>query len=299
MTLKQLEAFYWAATCASFALAAERLHLSVSSLSKRLAELESALGAPLFDRAGHRARLSEAGQRLLPLAADLLQRAEQARMAVGPGATLSGIVHLGTGELASMTWLARAVAWLRARHPAMELRIEVDIGAHLARRVEQAELDAAVISGAASRPTLSAVPLGQAAFVWCASAALAAGVERLDAESWSRHTLVALPRGSGVTQLQDGWMARAGARPRAVLICSQWGAVASLLAAGQGIGMLPRGLADGLVQRGVLCRLSATEPLATLDYGFHFRHGDPRPLVAALRQACLETADFDAPGPFF
>ena len=44
MTLKQLEAFYWAATCASFAVAAERLHLSVSSLSKRIAELEEALG---------------------------------------------------------------------------------------------------------------------------------------------------------------------------------------------------------------------------------------------------------------
>ena len=54
MTLKQLEAFYWAATCASFAVAAERLHLSVSSLSKRIAELE-ALGQLLFDRSGHKA----------------------------------------------------------------------------------------------------------------------------------------------------------------------------------------------------------------------------------------------------
>ena len=39
-TIKQLEAFPSAASCANFASAAERLHLSVSSLSKRLAELE-------------------------------------------------------------------------------------------------------------------------------------------------------------------------------------------------------------------------------------------------------------------
>ena len=32
----------WAATCSSFAMAAERVHLSVSSLSKRIAELEAA-----------------------------------------------------------------------------------------------------------------------------------------------------------------------------------------------------------------------------------------------------------------
>ncbi|WP_152412401.1 LysR family transcriptional regulator, partial [Yersinia pestis] len=33
MTLKQLEAFYWAARCSNFSIAAERLHISISSLS--------------------------------------------------------------------------------------------------------------------------------------------------------------------------------------------------------------------------------------------------------------------------
>ncbi|WP_154588060.1 LysR family transcriptional regulator, partial [Bordetella pertussis] len=79
MTLKQLEAFYWAATCASFAVAADRLHLSLSSLSKRIAELESALGLDLFDRSGHRAVLTAAGERLLPQARDLLASADRMR----------------------------------------------------------------------------------------------------------------------------------------------------------------------------------------------------------------------------
>src|SRR5574337_1527080 len=65
-SIKQLEAFWWAATCANFATAAQRVHLSVSSLSKRIAELEAALGQTLFDRSGHRAVLTEAGERLLP-----------------------------------------------------------------------------------------------------------------------------------------------------------------------------------------------------------------------------------------
>ena len=64
MTLKQLEAFYWAATCRNFAVAAQRVNLSLSSLSKRIAELEASLGQTLFDRAGHRAVLTEAGERL-------------------------------------------------------------------------------------------------------------------------------------------------------------------------------------------------------------------------------------------
>jgi len=41
MTLKQLEAFYLAATLGSFALAAQRVHVTQSSLSKRIAEMEA------------------------------------------------------------------------------------------------------------------------------------------------------------------------------------------------------------------------------------------------------------------
>ena len=61
MTLKQLEAFYWAATCVNFTVAAERVHLSVSSLSKRIAELEASLGVDLFDRSGRSAKLTAQG----------------------------------------------------------------------------------------------------------------------------------------------------------------------------------------------------------------------------------------------
>ena len=37
--LKQIEAFYWAANLGSFSIAATRLHVTQSSLSKRIAEL--------------------------------------------------------------------------------------------------------------------------------------------------------------------------------------------------------------------------------------------------------------------
>ena len=115
MTLKQLEAFYWAATCASFAVAAERLHLSVSSLSKRIAELEEALGQ-LFDRSGHKAALTEAGQRLLPQAGDMLASAERIRASVAQSAGLVGRCRFGVGELTALTWLPRLIGVVRAAH---------------------------------------------------------------------------------------------------------------------------------------------------------------------------------------
>lgn len=79
MTLKQLEAFYWAATCLNFSVAADRVHLSVSSLSKRIAELEASLGVQLFDRSGRAAELTPQGEQLLPRIRELLHGAAQLR----------------------------------------------------------------------------------------------------------------------------------------------------------------------------------------------------------------------------
>ena len=44
ITLKQLEALYWCAKLQSFASAANRLHTSQSAISKRISELERAIG---------------------------------------------------------------------------------------------------------------------------------------------------------------------------------------------------------------------------------------------------------------
>lgn len=299
MTLKQLEAFYWAATCSNFAMAAERVHLTVSSLSKRVAELEASIGQLLFDRSGHRAELTPAGQRLLPLAVDLLRRADHVRTVAGGTIGLTGNCRLGSGELASVTWLPRWVAALRQLHPELHVTLIVDIGEGLADRLERGELDAAVIAGRAARPALRCTPLAKASFVWCAAPGIAQAVSSLDAKAWAEQTLVTLPRGSGVTHILDDWMERAAAQPQRALSCNQWGAVAGLIVAGQGVGMLPSGLARGLEQRGLVRPLASKHKLRMLDYSFHFRHDDPRPLVAELQRVCVSVADFDSQGPFF
>jgi DNA-binding transcriptional LysR family regulator len=299
MTLKQLEAFYWAATCANFAMAAGRIHVTTSSLSKRVAELEASIGQPLFDRSGHRAALTAAGERLLPLAVDLLRQAEHVRTVTGGTTGLQGICRLGAGELASITWLPLWVAALRKAHPELMVEVVVDIGAGLAGRLERGELDVAVIAGRTARPALRCTPLAKASFVWCAQPRLAAGIQSLDAKVWRGQTLVTLPRGSGVTSILDDWMERAGAQPQRTLPCNQWGAIAGLIVAGQGIGMLPMGLAEGLRQRRLLGTLASKHKLRMLDYSFHFRHDDPRPLVPEMQRICMSVADFDARGPFF
>lgn len=299
MTLRQLEAFFWAASSPSFAAAAQRLHLTVSSLSKRLGELESSLGQPLFDRSGHRAVLTPLGERLLPEASDLLQRAQRLRQAAGGPQGLQGRCRIGAGELSSITWLPGWVQALTLAHPALQIEVEVAVGEVLAERLLAGSLDLAVIAGPARRPELSGIALGAARFALCASPRLARSIGQVDAASLPGQTLVSLSRGSGVTQILDDWLDRTAARPRQTLTSSQWGLVAGLVAGGAGIGILPAGLAQALERRRKVRVLASSQPLAQLAYSAQCRHGDPRPLVSMLRETCRAAVDFDLPSPFF
>ena len=299
MTLKQLEAFYWAATCSSFAMAAERVHLSVSSLSKRIAELESSLGRPLFDRSGRQAVLTEPGQRLLPQAAALLQQADALRQDMVGAPGLRGPCRIGVGELTALTWLPLWVAAIGQQHPALVVSVQVDIGEVLADRLDRGELDVAVIAGRSRRARLRCTPLAQASFRWCAAPALARRLRHMDAAALRAQPLVTLPAGSGITPIVDEWLELAQARADRRIVCNHWGAIVGLLAQGLGVGLLPDGWATALQQRGVLRTLRSPVALGSLDYALHSRRDDLRPLVPQLRDAARQVADFSVAGGAF
>ena len=290
-SIKQLEAFWWAATCANFATAAERVHLSVSSLSKRITELESVLGQPLFDRSGHRAQLTEAGERLLPAALDVLNAVAALGHALDARAELTGHCRFGVGDLSALTWLPAFVAAARHHHPHLALEPCVDVGGVLEQRLADGELDFAVIAGRSSRQTLLSHPVGAARFAW-AIAPGTPGAGRLGVgELLQRHPLVTLPPGAGTTRLLDDWLLAHRVTVGERILCNSWGAVAGMLRAQVGLGFLPAAWVGTLGLQAV----GARAPLAPLHYTFQWRHGDTRALIPAMQRLAQAHVDFSAP----
>ena len=74
-TLKQLEIFRAVAQSQHMGQAADRLFLTKGAVSQGLQELERQLGLQLFDRVHPRMHLNHEGQRLLPMADEVLHRA--------------------------------------------------------------------------------------------------------------------------------------------------------------------------------------------------------------------------------
>lgn len=290
-TLKQLDAFYWAATCANFSTAAQRLHLSVSSLSKRINELEQVVERTLFDRSGHRAVLTDDGEALLPAVVRVLESVAALQDSVARDEGLSGRLRFGVGELSAMTWLPRFVAAVQKQHPKLALEPYVDVGAALEEKVDAGELDFAVIAGRSSRGSVLSQPVAEARFAWMAADALVGSERVLTPALIARHALVLLPAGSGVTRILDDWLLACGINHVRRIACNNWSAVAGMLREGVGIGFLPvdwarARLGDDLVQ------LTSEPPLAPLPYAFQWRRGDVRGLIPSMLSLVRQYADF-------
>ena len=291
-TIKQLEAFQSAASCANFASAAERLHLSVSSLSKRLAELEQCLGQTLFDRSGHKAVLTASGQQLLPAAQSVLDAMSRLQQSLGEQQGLSGRCRFGVGELSALTWLPAFIARVRQAHPALQLAPYVDVGAVLEQRVDKGELDFAVIAGRSSRHSVLSQPVGSARFAWMAAPEVVGQARELSPALLRRHALITLPSGAGTTRLLDDWLLSHGLSAEEHIECNNWAAIAGMLRQGLGVGILPEGwhqIGPGPARLQVLRSRPA---LAPLHYAFQWRRGDRRALILSLRDLVAECVDF-------
>ncbi|MBL0919651.1 MAG: LysR family transcriptional regulator [Hydrogenophaga sp.] len=300
MTLKQLEAFYWAATAASFLVAAQRLHISQSTLSKRIGELEAQLRQPLFNRSGHRAALTDAGELLLPMARRMLELSEDMRtqLAAGDGG-LRGHCRFGVGELAALTWLPDLVSQAAVRYPALLLDPRVDLGAALEQRLDSGELDFAVVAGRSSRSAIASDAIADVRFCWAAAPALVGRRRTVDEAMLQTHALITMPPAAGPTRMLEQWLEANGLQAPNRLVCNNLSAIASLIASGLGIGLYPRGWLRRPAARKAVVELRSARPLPDVQYTFQCRRDDHRPLLARMRDLVRETVDFEKPSPLW
>ncbi|MGH6761982.1 MAG: LysR family transcriptional regulator [Phyllobacterium sp.] len=73
MEIKWLEDFLALANTLNFSKAAEERHVTQSAFSRRIKQLEAWLGATLIDRATYPSRLTDAGERFIPVAQETLK----------------------------------------------------------------------------------------------------------------------------------------------------------------------------------------------------------------------------------
>lgn len=147
MDLDSLRCFDAAATTLNFRAAADRVHLSPAAFSDRMQRLEEQLGTRLFSRSTRHVALSDAGQRLLPLAREVLDGSERLSAAAhSPAKPRAYELFLGTRFELGLSWLCPALRVLERAHPERTLHLYNGDSSDLLARLERGELDAVIAS---------------------------------------------------------------------------------------------------------------------------------------------------------
>ena len=142
-----LRSFLAVARSGRLTAAAARLRLDHSTLSRRLAALEHALAARLFDRSPTGYSLTEQGRRLLPMAEEIERLSIGAQEAVGgTAASAEGVVRIGSPEGFGSYFLAPRAARLRDLYPRLTVQL---VAASAVFSLSKREADVVV---AVSRP---------------------------------------------------------------------------------------------------------------------------------------------------
>ena len=162
-----ITAFARVVEAGSFAGAADRMGVSVSSVSRQVAELEAHLDVRLLNRTTRRLSLTEAGQAFFDRSVQLLADLEEAEVAV----TSASIVPRGTLRLTcSATFgarhLAPGIAAFAARHP--QMRFDVELSERFVDLVDEG-FDLAVRIGAPGGQNVVARRVGATRILCCAS----------------------------------------------------------------------------------------------------------------------------------
>lgn len=130
----------------SFSVAADRLDYTQPAVSKIVAGLERQVGTTLVDRGTRPLRLTEAGSALTRRAGAAFEQLAAAEIEVEAIANLSaGSLHVGTFSSAGAAMVVDALRAFRASHPDVNVSIvEIGMPSALVRALRSGELDLAV-----------------------------------------------------------------------------------------------------------------------------------------------------------
>jgi len=139
-----LRAFVSVADAGSFTAAADRLHMTQSTMSQQIARLEEAIGRDLVDRAARPVRLTVTGERLLGHARRILTLQSEALTLVAETSGTTS-VRIGMPDDIATPEMARVFAAFTKRHRQARLDVTTGLRSDLTRRYRAGELDIVVL----------------------------------------------------------------------------------------------------------------------------------------------------------
>lgn len=283
MNLRFVEAFYWAVTLKSVTRAAEKLFVTQSALSSRIAALEAELGVLMLDRRDKQFRLTTAGTRFFRHAERLLnlQREIKAELGGLAGAAVRPMsLRVGAIESVLHSWLIEWVQALRGEYPQLELALAVETTPVLLDQMKRGAADLVLTAVPASGDGVLTRALAPMAMVFVGVRARHFRKRYTLAKLAEQNELLTFQRGSQPHVALLELCRKAGVEQPRVHTISSISAMVQLVEQGFGVATLPAAAVVRLATAMGLCTLSCDATLAPLPIHLSWRD-DPATSAAA------------------
>lgn len=290
MNLRFVEAFYWAVTLKSVTRASEKLFVTQSALSSRIAALETELGALLLDRRDKQFRLTTAGARFHRHAERLLNLQREIKAEFGSGAERPMALRIGAIESVLHSWLIEWVQALRRDHPALELALTVETTPVLVDQMKRGTADLVLAALPASGDGVQTRALAPMPMVFVGQQARHGRKRFTLAQLTAQNELLTFQRGSQPHVALLELCRQHGVEAPRVHTISSISAMLQLVEQGFGVATLPQAAVARLAERLPLKPLACEATLTPLPVHLSYRHDPSSGVPAELIEAVMAFA---------
>ena len=235
---QQLRAFEAVARLGSVTAAAAELHVTQPTVSVQLRELSAAVGEPLFEPAGRKLRLTQAGEALQQTVGELTScwARFDARLAEIHG-LLRGRLRLAAVTTAEY-FVPDLVGPFAAAHPGVEIEIAVENRDRVIERLGRAQDDLAVMMLPPSELPLERVPFLDNPLVVIAPAGHRLAGRRVRLDQLAGERWLMREPGSGTRRVAEEHFAAKVFEPNVAMSVGSNEAIKHAVAAGLGVAVV-------------------------------------------------------------
>jgi DNA-binding transcriptional LysR family regulator len=263
-SLRDLELFVAVAETGSIAKAAQRCHTVSSAISKRISDLEDAFRAKLLMRGSKGVALTPAGHALRTRAQGVLSQAAQLNDELRQFSSgVRGQVRVFANISSIVEFLPAALADFLGRHKDIQIHLEEHVSSVVAQAVRDAAADLGIVSDLPAVEGLRLIPFRQDELVLVARTdhPLARKKKARFAEAL-KFDFVGLHSNSTLHYRLLREAADLGVPLKLRIQVTSFDAVCAMVAAGLGIGIVPRGAATPYTKSLGLASIRLNEPWA-------------------------------------
>ncbi|MCT8470100.1 HTH-type transcriptional activator IlvY [Chromohalobacter canadensis] len=288
MDTRPYQQFLSLADTLHFGRSSELCHVSPSTLSRTIRQLETQLGVTLFERDNRSVRLTHEGRLFQRYARDALEQWDVFRHSLmAESRELSGEISIYCSVTASYSFLYELLSEFRQRHPRIELKLHTGDPASAVSRVLSGEEDMSITARPETLPAqLAFKPIATSPLLFIAPRTmpewLAGLTATTDAASWGSIPMI-LSESGLARERTDAWFRQLGVKPRIYAQVAGNEAIVSMVGLGFGVGVVPQIVVDNSPLAERIQALEVEPALTPYEVGLCVTEKKLRnPLVRAL-----------------